>query len=315
MLKSADNANQPLDGRQLRAFVSLARTGSLTRTAKELFLTHSAISHSMKALENDVGCRLLTTVGKRIVLTEAGEAFQAQAEDLIGRMRDARAALQALNHWGHRELQLLAEPAFFDSFLADALAAIRKENPHLFLRISFDHAPQTHRSGDHRAVIVCLEPERITGAEFTPLLSDHLQFVIHPSHPWAASPELARSTVNQEPYVTFPRTVPLRRMVDDYFAEANIDLNVVAEVESIGAIKALVRRKFGMAILPLWSIKRELAEGRLATVPLGRRRLTARWGVLHRAAHLLKNVERQFITACVAKIKPGMGKGSPARPG
>src|SRR5690606_22563945 len=48
----------PLDSRQLRAFVSLARTGSFTATGRELFLSQSAISHSMRALEEDVGCRL-----------------------------------------------------------------------------------------------------------------------------------------------------------------------------------------------------------------------------------------------------------------
>ena len=45
----------PLDSRQLRAFATLARTASFTQTARELHLTQSAISHSMKALESDVG--------------------------------------------------------------------------------------------------------------------------------------------------------------------------------------------------------------------------------------------------------------------
>src|SRR5205823_11209696 len=50
--------NAPLDSRQLRAFCVLARTGSFTQTARELHLTQSAVSHSMKALENEIGCRL-----------------------------------------------------------------------------------------------------------------------------------------------------------------------------------------------------------------------------------------------------------------
>ncbi|HEU5396556.1 MAG TPA: LysR family transcriptional regulator, partial [Verrucomicrobiae bacterium] len=47
----------PLDSRQLRAFCVLARTGSFTQTARELHLTQSGISHSMSALQRDVGCR------------------------------------------------------------------------------------------------------------------------------------------------------------------------------------------------------------------------------------------------------------------
>ena len=59
----------PLDSRQLQAFVTLANNGSFTQTARDLFLTQSAISHAMKALEGDVGCRLLDRLGKKVTLT------------------------------------------------------------------------------------------------------------------------------------------------------------------------------------------------------------------------------------------------------
>jgi hypothetical protein len=54
----------PLDSRQVRAFCALARTGSFTQAARELHLTQSGVSHSMKALESDIGCRLLDRLGK-----------------------------------------------------------------------------------------------------------------------------------------------------------------------------------------------------------------------------------------------------------
>ena len=63
----------PLDSRQLRACCVLARTGSFNETARDLHLTQSGISHSMKALEGDVGCRLLDRLGKKFLLTQAGE--------------------------------------------------------------------------------------------------------------------------------------------------------------------------------------------------------------------------------------------------
>ena len=63
---------QPLDSRQLRAFSILARTGSFTETARELHLSQSAVSHSMKALEGEVGCRLLDNVRKKAALVQPG---------------------------------------------------------------------------------------------------------------------------------------------------------------------------------------------------------------------------------------------------
>ena len=98
--------NAPLDSRQLRAFVTLARTGSFTQTARELHLTQSAISHSMKALESDVGCRLLDRLGKKVALTQAGEQLLQHAQKILSEMDTARASLGKLGKWGRGRLRL-----------------------------------------------------------------------------------------------------------------------------------------------------------------------------------------------------------------
>ena len=94
--------NESLDSRQLKAFVILSKTGSYTEAAKQLFVTHSAVSHSMKALESQVGCRLLSKVRKKTVLTEAGEAFLHHARRALEEMRQARVTVAELNKWGSR---------------------------------------------------------------------------------------------------------------------------------------------------------------------------------------------------------------------
>src|SRR3989475_10771421 len=86
----------PLDSRQLRAFCVLARTGSFTETARELHLTQSGISHSMKALEGDVGCRLLDRLGKKVLLTQAGEQLLQHAQKILQEMESAREMLRRL---------------------------------------------------------------------------------------------------------------------------------------------------------------------------------------------------------------------------
>src|SRR5207244_10073442 len=97
--------NQPLDTRQLRAFATLARTGSFTLAAKELYLSQSAVSHSMKALEQDVGCRLLDRLGKKVLLTQAGEQLLHHAQKILSEMSQAREALRQLGKWGRARLR------------------------------------------------------------------------------------------------------------------------------------------------------------------------------------------------------------------
>ena len=92
--------NNPIDSRQLRAFVSLARHGSFTIAARELCLTQSAVSHSMRALEEDLGCRLFDRLGKKILLTLAGEQLLPHADEILKRMQKARAGVTKLSEWG-----------------------------------------------------------------------------------------------------------------------------------------------------------------------------------------------------------------------
>lgn len=94
----------PIDSRQLHAFATLARNGSFTQTARELFLTQSAISHSIKALERDVGCRLLDRLGKKINLTPAGEHLLGHAERILSELQSARDGLEHLSRWSHGHL-------------------------------------------------------------------------------------------------------------------------------------------------------------------------------------------------------------------
>ncbi len=83
----------PLDSRQLLVFLTVVRRQSFTLAARELHLTQSAISHSMRALEADVGCRLVDRSGRRVQLTEQGGRFYERAERILVEMEQARAEL------------------------------------------------------------------------------------------------------------------------------------------------------------------------------------------------------------------------------
>src|SRR5579859_6872932 len=96
----------PLDAKQLRAFSILARTGSFTQAARELHLSQSAVSHSMKALEQDVGCRLLDRMGKKVLLTQAGEQLLHHAQKILQEMSATRDSLERLGKWGKGRLRL-----------------------------------------------------------------------------------------------------------------------------------------------------------------------------------------------------------------
>ena len=84
-----------LDSRKLLAFATLARVCSFTQAAKELSLTQSAVSHAIKALEKDLGCRLFERMGRKVTITPAGLQLLQHTDVILAEMQHARADMAA----------------------------------------------------------------------------------------------------------------------------------------------------------------------------------------------------------------------------
>ena len=288
---------QTLDTRQLRAFVVLARTGSFTKAASELHLTQSAVSHAMKALEQDAGCRLLDRTGKTVTATEAGELLLVHAERILAEMAHARAALEKLGKWGQSRLRVGASATACRYVLPPVLREFGKEFPKCRIVIEPGDTPEMiELLGKGKIdLAVNLEPPSREPLEFRPLFTDEMQFIVAPSHPWAASGRAVREEVAMQNYILYTRKSYTGEMIDDYFREEEIVLRTAIEMGSISAIKEMVKLDIGVSILAPWTVADETAAGTLVALPLGKRKLKRRWGVLHWQARRLSIQEERFV--------------------
>jgi DNA-binding transcriptional LysR family regulator len=201
----------PLDSRQLRAFSALARTGSFTLAAKELFLSQSAVSHSMKALEEDVGCRLLDRVGKKVFLTQAGEQLLSHAEKILREMKSARESLQQLGKWGKGRLRLGASTTACQYIIPNALTEFKRQFADCAVNIEPGDTSQMIEAlfANRIDIAITLRPQLDEGLEFRPLFNDELSFLVSPQHPWAANRHVPHDEVaRQNLFSTNDRATP-----------------------------------------------------------------------------------------------------------
>ena len=284
----------------MRAFVTLARTGSFTRAAKELYLTQSAVSHSMRALEEEVGCRLLDRVGKKVVLTEAGEALLQHAERALRELIQARETLGRLGKWGHRRLRLGASTTACQYLLPGVLRGFKKEYPQSVITLEPCDTERAVELLESRSIdlALCLEPQFKDRLEFQPLFVDEMQFILSPSHPWAIAGHVDRPDVARQQYLLYAKKSYTWRLIQSYFAEEELVLNGVMELGSVDAIKELAKLELGIGILAPWVVEEELASRTLVSLPLGRRKLKRTWGISHLQARKLGMVEETFIRLC-----------------
>ena len=292
--------SQPLDSRQLRAFSILARTGSFTATAQELHLSQSAISHSMKALEQEIGCRLLDRMGKTVVLTQAGEQLLVHAQKILAEMESARSQLGHLGKWGSSRLRIGASTTACQHVLPAVLREFKESFPACAISIEPGDTPEMIDAlRQHRIdLAVNLEPRREEPLEFRPLFTDELLFVMSPLHPWARAGRVTRDEIPSQHYILYGKGSYTFEMIEAYFRQEQIVLHSLLDLGNMEAIKELVKLGLGISILAPWSARKELEEKSLVALPLGKRKLKRRWGVLHWRARRLSLAEETFIGLC-----------------
>src|SRR3982751_2432211 len=117
----------------LKAFEAAARLGSLSRAGDELHLTHGAISHQIKALESELGVRLVARAGRGVRLTEDGERFAARVRDALERLSDAvRDLVEQCNP--HR-IRVTVVPSFAARWLLPRIGRFIAKHPDIDLDV------------------------------------------------------------------------------------------------------------------------------------------------------------------------------------
>src|SRR5215469_173097 len=298
--------NTPLDTRQVRAFCVLARTGSFTQTARELHLTQSGVSHSMKALERDVGCRLLDRLGKKIVLTQAGEHLLHHSNRILKEMEGARESMAQLGKWGRGRLRLGASTTACQHILPTVLREFKESFPEHNITIEPGDSPSMVASLLRQRIdlALALEVENEPQLDFKPLFTDELHFIVGALHPWAQARRVERAEIPRQNYILYNKASITFRLIEDYFRDEEMTLNTVIELGSMEAIKELVKLGLGVSIVSPWIARKEIEEGSVVALPLGRRRLRRRWGILHWRGKRLNLAEETFAGLCEAACVP-----------
>lgn len=296
--------NETLDSRQLKAFMVLAKTESHTETARQLYLTPSAICHAMRALEEDVGCRLFTKTGKKIALNEAGEALLYHALRALDELDQARQTLTYLNKWGTRRLRVAADAIFLSNFLTPVLLKFHKEYPNVQLQVESFGSDEsfTLLENNHVDVVLTEKPAVNDAVDFYPLMTDQFHLVVKSGHPLAAKNGALRDEFGKYPCFLLKDSLRRRKQVQDFMLKHKIKLNILGEIENLGTIKELVKRTLAMSFLPRWSITKELESHSVIALPYARKIFERTWGFVCSRSRPLNMTGSTLLKLCRKRV-------------
>ncbi len=294
------NSDEPIDARRLRAFTLLAREASFASAAAMLSLTPSAMSHSIKALETEVGGALFDRRGHRAVLTALGERLLPHAERILRQMRSARQEMQAMQQWGRGTLRIAAPASACQYFLPAVLLEFRECFPDCALNITaMDTEAAMKLVDDGRLdLAICVKADLNEALDWHPLFSDALQFYVSPMHPWATTKKLVRKDISKEKVIVYDRSAVTSKLIMAALKKLGVPPADVLSLGSMEAIKEMVKVGLGVGVLAPWVTGREIESGSLVSVPFPAERMPREWGVITYAGQKLSFVAETFLGLC-----------------
>ncbi len=307
-------ANTTIDSRHLLVYVTLARTLNISRAAEELHLTPSGVSHCLKMLESDLGCRLFDRSSRKCALTQAGRESLAEAAQILDQMKSVRGKVRAWSDWRKGQLLIGANGTACQFLLPPTLREFRGSFPGFTIKIEQCSSKQAISllSEEQLDIALLTEPlEHSPNIEFNPIGEDDLQFIVNPLHPWAAKRKAQRDDIPHRKLILPERGGNTYRLIEAYFRSENIQIHPFLEIANEQAIREFVRLDMGVGILPRWMVADDLGQGLLTALPLGRRRLKRRWGVLYNKARKLSLAD-DLLIKIAASVFRSLTESEPA---
>ena len=254
-----------MDFRQLRYLLVIADLGSFTKAAEQIPLAQSALSRHIRLLEEELGVKLLIRTGRGVTLTEQGEYLRDRARSVLEQMEDTTRNLAAWYENPAGLVRIGMPPTMTLGLAAPYLSELRKRHENITVRmtealsatlIEWLHA-------DRLDLAIVFEQTRNSKLATEIIGSEEFCLVVPAGHD---SPD----PVSLDDIAAMPLIAPfirkgIRNRMEEAFKAADVEMQIAYEIDALPAMKELVRRGAGVAILARSSVARDVEKGDVET--------------------------------------------------
>lgn len=252
--------------KQLKTLVMIAECGGFSAAAERLFITQSAVSLQMKALEEEWRVTLFDRRTRPPVLNRHGWMLVRRARALVEQYDALKAAAGAPAAELIGSLRIGVVPSAATDLLPEVLLRLRQAHPGLTTHAESGlSAELVFKVGQGRLdAAVVTEPDRLDVGMVAELVRrEELKLFAHQDLVLPALEEM----LSTRPFIRFSSAMGVGRIVDEALRSRGIKVNAILELDSIEAILGMVHLGLGIAIIPEHSTSRRLA-GSLRGLPL-----------------------------------------------
>lgn len=254
---------------QLITLQKLAREKSFSRTSKELGISQPTVTMRIKALEDEIGQKLVLRTGQKAVLTPEGEVFLSYIDRALKVLQSGVDEIAA--NEGQRILSIAGTSTINSFILPVRLQKFQRFNSGIQLRISTGSSNNIVKMVIDGIVEIGLvrgpvkEDKNILAYELYP---EEMRLTARKDHPLAKLKQVTYEHLKNEPLLIYGQNSATSAMIRDNFSKFAIQPNITMELEHIVTVKKMVLAGMGIAFLPEMSVREHLEAGQLQTIPL-----------------------------------------------
>lgn len=290
---------------QLRSFLAVLETGSVTGAAEELYVTQPSVSAAVSALSKELGVELTNRIGRSVEPTAAGEVFAPYAAHVIGLLdQGARAANEAAGA-ATRELRIAAVTTAAEHIVPQLVQEFSAFHPELTLTLDVGNRQRVFRELASHTADVAIGGRPPTGGQLSgePFLDNPILLITAPGDPLARRRSVPVVELGMRPWLLREPGSGTRTMTEEFLARHELSPRMLT-MGSNGAIKQAARAGLGVSLQSRAATALELKHGLLGTISLREPLPKREWFVLWPSVGPLREPVREFrdfVTSAAAK--------------
>jgi LysR family transcriptional regulator, low CO2-responsive transcriptional regulator len=294
-----------MDFDQLETFLEVARLSSFSRAAEKRFRTQPAISSQIRALEEEVGAKLLDRSGGRVSLTASGKLFLKYAEDMLESRRTVLRSIAETERVPRGEIIVGANEGTCLHILPEVFAEFKKRYPDVAVNIKRADYGKILESVIDNSVDFGVVSLPVTDPRLTVVLihRDELIIIAPPHHPLAKMKSAALAEVAKFPLV-LPKAGHTRDALENLFHERRLKPRHAMELDSSELLKRFVAADVGIGFIARSNVLEDTRAGVLAAIPISDAQVRRDLALVFRKDKALSRAALAFIDTTV-KLKTG----------
>src|SRR5438046_6371272 len=292
-----------MDFDQLETFLEVARLSSFSRAAEKPCRTQPAISARIRALEEDVGAKLLGRSGGKVSITQAGKLFQKYAEETLEARKSVLTAIAETERVPRVEIIVVANEGTCLHILPQVFAEFKRQYPDVAVNIKRSDYAKILESVIDNSVDLGVVSMPVTDPRLTVVLihRDELVIIVPPQHPLA---KLKSATIADA--ARFPLVVPkaghTRDALEDLFYENKLKPRYAMELDSSELLKRFVAADVGVGFIARSNVQEDVRANVLVAIPMSDAQVRRDLALVFRKDKALSRAALAFIDTTV-KIK------------